>query len=483
MLSLADIEKQILIRLQEYPEIAVRYASGDPTVKANILAQATMLQMLATEIYKSELEPFIKSRDSTILADASSKGLLPLATSCLHTVRIHNYNQSKILLQTGRAIEDNAGRLWQLTETIEIEPQSYADVQVEQCYIDVKSHHVATSEAFYQIGINPQADGYICNVAITDNDNNHYVYKPNFMNAAAGECVFVLKTTSQRNFIIQFGDSSRFGRTVQSGTTLNISIKHSFGQIDINALKEASLTEILRPQEQKLTIMFKPNGLIRTGTNPLSIEQLRLLASYPTYDKNAVLLGDFDYAIRSKVGEKCQYLCVWNEAIQERYFGANYANMNKLFVSFAAKNISEKVAITQEIRQHISRLDSLYSGENSVQFVDIQEKPLNIIIKGAISPVHDLLSVQQQISNFLLQRFGKGTIATSYFLANGLNMQELSKSIRENIAAFADRISDYYVIAENKQLIKPNQWVYLTQNSIKFELSLLEQGHGLWTLG
>lgn len=483
MLSIADIEKQLLIRLQEYPEIAVRYASGDPTIKANIMAQATMLQMLSVEIQKSELEPFIKSRDSTILADASSKGLLPLAVSCLHTLRIHNYNQSKMLLQAGRAIEDNAGRLWQLIETIEIEPNSPADVKVEQCYIDSKNHNISTNEPFYQIGIDTGADGYVCDISISDNDNNHYVYKPNWINTRAGEYVFNLKTNSQRQFIAEFGDSERFGRTVQAGSTLKFSIKHSFGQIDTSTLKEAALAEILRPQEQKLVLVFKENGLIRSGSNPLSIDQLRLLASYPTYDKNAVLLGDFDYALRGRIGEKCQYLCVWNEAIQERHFGASYANINKLFVSFVPKNANEKTAITQEIRQYIARLDSLYSGESSVQFINVQERPLTLTIKGSISPVHDLLTVQEQIKKFLLERFGEGKVATSYFLANGLNMQELSKSIRENITAFADRISDYYVIADNKGAIKPNQWVYLTASSIKFELSLLEQGHGLWTLG
>lgn len=483
MLSLADIEKQILIRLKEYPEIAIRYASGDPIIKANISAQATMLQMLSLEIEKSELEPFIKSRDSTILADASAKGLLPLAVSCLHTVRIHNYNQSKMLLQAGRAIEDNAGRLWQLTEAIEIEPNSHADVRVEQCYIDVKNHSITTSEPFYQIGIDTQADGYICDVAITDGDNNHYVYKPNFMNATAGEYVFILKTNSHRKFIAQFGDSERFGRTVQAGTTLKFAIKHSFGQIDTSTLKEAALAEILRPQEQKLTLVFKVDGLIRLGSDPLSIDQLRLLASYPTYDKNAVLLGDFDYALRGRIGEKCQYLCIWNEAIQERHFGANYANINKLFVSFAPKNINEKSAIMTEIRQYIARLDSFYSGVNSVQFIEVQEKPITITIKGAISPVHDLLAVQEQIKNLLLERFGKGKVATSYFLANGLNMQEISKIIRQNITIFADRISDYYVVADSKLAIKPNQWAYLTAGSIKFEISLLEQGYGLWTLG
>lgn len=483
MLSLADIEKQLLIRLQEYPEIAVRYASGDPMVKANILAQATMLQMLATEIKKSEIEPFIKSKDSTILADASSKGLLPLAVSCLHTLRVHNYNQSKILLQAGRAIEDNAGRLWQLLQTIEIEPNNFCDVRVEQCYIDVKNHTITVSEPFYQIGIDTKADGYVCDVAITDNDNHHYTYKPNFMNTPAGEYVFNLGTNSHHKFIVQFGDSERFGRTVQAGSILTFAIKHSFGQIDTSTLKEAALAEILRPQEQRIAMIFKTDGLVRSGSNPLSIDQLRLLASYPTYDKNAVLLGDFDYALRSYVGEKCQYLCVWNEAIQERHFGASHANINKLFVGFVPKNMGEKTAMMTQIRQCIARLDSFYSGANSVQFVEVQEKPLTVIIKGAISPVHDLIAVQEQIKNLLLERFGKGKVATSYFLANGLNMQELSKSIREHIAAFADRISDYYVILDNQTAIKPNQWVYLTASSIKFEISLLEQGHGLWTLG
>jgi hypothetical protein len=34
------------------------------------------------------------------------------------------------------------------------------------------------------------------------------------------------------------------------------------------------------------------------GANPLSIDQMRLLASYPTHDDNAVFLGNFDFLVR-----------------------------------------------------------------------------------------------------------------------------------------------------------------------------------------
>ena len=284
---------------------------------------------------------------------------------------------------------------------------------------------------------------------------------------------------------MEFGDSERFGTTMQANSVMTFRVKHTFGDIDVSTLKEAALVEILRTQEQKISIIFKADGLVRMGTNPLSIEQLRLLSSYPTHDTNAVLLGDFDYNIRAKFASRCNYISVWNEAVQERYFGANYANINKLFVSFSPKTASDKAAIEQEMKRHIARLDSLYSLDNSVNFQAVSERPLTITIKGVVNPIHDINLVKQQISSFLIGRYGKGRVTTSYFLVNGLNVQEISKSIRENITAFQDRISDYYVILEDlsQNPIKPNQWAYLSANNIRFDLTLSTQGHGLWSLG
>lgn len=484
-MTIDEIEQKIYTRLQQYPEIAIRYASGDPLVRANILAQATMLQMLATEIEKSELEPFIKSRDKTILADASSKGLLPLATTCIHTVKIQNYNQSNIMLQAGRLIEDNAGRLWQLMETVDIAANTSIDARVEQCEINKKTHTVNRTQPFLQIGIEIGDGSYVADIAIQDQNYQDYTYKPNWFNVQKDEKAFNLKTDTSRNFIVEFGDSQRFGTTMQANQKMTFIVKQTFGEIDVSTLKEAALVEILRTQEQKITITFKEDGLVRMGTNPLSVEQLRLLASYPTHDTNAVLLGDFDYNIRAKFANRCDYISVWNEAIAERYFGASYENMNKIFVSFSPRTASDRTQIEQEIRRHIARLDSLYSLDNSVQFKAIQERALTITIKGVVNPIHDIESVKQQISNFLVSRYGKGKVATSYFLVNGFNIQEISKSIRENIPAFQDRISDYYVILEDlkKNPIKPNQWVYLSASKITFDLTLSTQGHGLWSLG
>lgn len=485
MLTLDEIEKQLYTRLQRYPEIAIRYASGDPIIRGNILAQATMLQMLAMEIEKSELEPFIKSRDKTILADASSKGLLPLATTCIHTVKIHNYNNANIMLQAGRLIEDNAGRLWQLMQTVDILANQSAEVRVEQCEIKTKQHTISRTQPFSQIAIEITDGSYVADIAISDQNRQDYAYKPNWFNVDKGEKAFNLKTNTNRQFIVEFGDSERFGTTLQANDVLTFKVKHTFGEIDVSTLKEAALLEILRTQEQKISIVFKQDGLVRMGTNPLSIEQLRLLASYPTHDTNAVLLGDFDYNIRAKFASRCHFISVWNEAIQERYFGANYENINKIFVSFAPKTASDRASIEQEMKRHIARLDSMYSLDNSVKFQEVQERALTITIKGVVNPIHDLNLVKEQIASFLIGRYGKGKVSTSYFLVNGLNIQEISKSIRENIPAFQDRISDYYVVLEDlsRNPIKPNQWVYLSQRNIRFDLSLSTQGHGLWSLG
>lgn len=484
MLTASEIEQKVLIRLQDYPEIAARYATGDPTIKASIAAQITMLSLLSFEIDVSEAEPFLKSRERTILADSSNKGIIPIATACKHTLRAYNSHKSAVTLIAGRYIEDVQGRTWRLLETANVPAEGQVDVQVEQSELRVIKHTAITSDPFQQVYIELQGDMHLANISVTDSEKNNYAYKPKWMNVDKGEYAVIFKTDSKQRMIVEFGDSERFGRTLTANTEIEFTVIETYGEIDVSKLKEASLAEIKNSNEQKVTFKFLDDGLIQNGVDPLSIDHLRLLSSYPNYDDNAVFLGDFDYNVRRKFMAQTDYIHVWNEAIHETYYGASITNINHLFTCIKPKNQNELPQLKTKISQHIAKLDSLY--KDKVKFMDVEERAFTILIRGTLNPVHNVDDVKQQVTAFLLGLYGRGKIAASYYLSEGFNIQEMSKKIRDNITAFQDQVSDYYIISEDlaNNPIKPHQWLYLSEASIQFDLKVrASHGQGLWTFG
>jgi uncharacterized protein (DUF4213/DUF364 family) len=79
MPSRSDFENAIIAELSSYPDLAERYSVSDPTLTVQLGSIADFLTLLSNDMTVSELEPFIKTKDRTILADATGKAILPLA--------------------------------------------------------------------------------------------------------------------------------------------------------------------------------------------------------------------------------------------------------------------------------------------------------------------------------------------------------------------------------------------------------------------
>lgn len=484
MPSLSKIKQVTEIALQDFPVTSARYRAGDPTVTAQLNAIQHMLAEIGRDIEISELEPFRKSREATILADASNKGILPIGTPCQHYVRITNGGTDRITLESGRVFEDGQGRPWRLLQNAEIQGNDFIDVLCEQSQIRQIKRTIIETIPFYQFTVPIEDDMSMVTMAVTDQDQNVYNFITRWMNISAGERGITLSTNSLREITLEFGDSSRFGRTLEANTELTISIIETYGEVDASALKEAMLQQTNTSQEAKLQIKFISDGLVRMGANPLSIDQMRLLASYPTHDDNAVFLGNFDFLIRKKFMARCHYLHVWNETIHERYFGANIKNINHLFVSVVPKHQNEYSLICEEIRQLITHVDNLYSDDKTV-FHEIEERPFNVYINATLSSVHDVETVKGQITTLLMSNYGKEQIASSYNLEEGFNLQEISKLINTKISAFQDRQSDFNITIEDLSTapIKPNQWLYMSQDSIHISVKRTSGvGGGLWAV-
>lgn len=484
MPSLSKVKQVTEIALQDFPQTSARYRAGDPTVTAQLNAIQHMLAEIGRDIEVSELEPFRKSREATILADATNKGILPIGTPCQHYVRISNNSTERTTLQSGRVFEDGQGRPWRLLQNAEIQGNGYADVMAEQSQIRQIKRTIIETIPFYQFSVPIEDDMSMVTISVTDQDQNAYNFITRWMNSTAGERAITLSTNSLREITLEFGDSTRFGRTLEANTELTIQIIETYGELDPSALKEAMLQQINTPQEAKLQMKFVSDGLVRMGANPLSIDQMRLLASYPTHDDNAVFLGNFDFLVRKKFMARCHYLHVWNETVHERYFGASIKNINHLFVSVVPKFANEYNLICEEIRQLIGRVDSLYSGDKTV-FHAVEERPFNVYINATLSSVHDVETVRNQIKTLLMSNYGKQQIATSYNLEEGFNLQEIIKLMNTQISAFQDRQSDFNITIEDLGVapIKPNQWLYMSEHSIHINIKRSSGvGGGLWAV-
>lgn len=484
----SELEKRMVQIAQDYPEIAERYRAGDPQVTVQLRSMAGFIAEVGQDVEVATIEPFIKSTDRTILADATNKGILPVATPCQHIVTIKNNGTTTVSLSTGRIIEDNAGRPWRLLNGATVPAGQTVEATAEQSTQRTINYDVAFTETFHQVILDIQPELYLSAVAIWDNSNpvNTYSRKPRWMNVAKGEAAVVIKTDSMQRIIVEFGDSDRVGMTANAGQKLFFMLTMSFGAIEANKLKEASLQTIIDSSEQRLTVRFKTDGtgVVRAGADPHDIASLRLLASYPAlYGENAVFLGNFDYLVRRQFMQRANFIAVWNETIQEKYYGANIANINHLFMAISPKNPSELVSLQNDIAALIAKANDLYDGK--VNRVNVVERPYNLTINCRLSPVHNADTVRAEIINLLISRYGKNTVAASRWLADAFNGQEISIQLRQNVSAFQDRISDFTLLGEDLSVnpVKPHEWLYLTANSITVNITqTAASGETLWTM-
>ena len=471
--------------LNDYPEVAERWRAGDPTVRAMMTSIVETVLWLSRDNAVNITEPFIKSKQSTIIADAINKGILPVATPCQHMLTIENNGSEKVSLSQGRLIEDGTGRQWRLMSSITLAEGETKKVLAEQSTINYIETTIPVSESFYRLDISTTDGAYFSGLSVVNATLGvTYQYTPKFMNAGVGQSVYTLQSHNLEDITIVFGDSERAGATVQAGDTFEIAITQSYGYVDQTSLSSAALSEIYATEESKLNMYFKAGELVRAGADPLSVAQMRLLASYPSmYDHNAVFMGNFDFLVRKHFMQRFDYMAIWNETINEKHYGASLDAINHLFLTVVAKNKIEQKALVEDIKKLAANADSLLDGKIKVKAV--KERPYQITITGRLATVHDMDAVKTQIKELLLESFGKGSLSSSYHSPDGFNKQEIAIKIRNDITAFQDRISDFSILTEDtvENPIKPHEWAYMTEESIKIDMTrTADTGTAIWTL-
>ena len=476
MLTQADFEARIVAVLDDY-EILERYNAQDPIVLRFLRSIAAFLSLFSQEVDISEIEPFIKTRDRSIIADATNKGILPIGMPTQHVLEVLNRSSNSITLSQGRMIEDNSGsRPWRLLQSVTVNPGETGEVLVEQSEYREVQYTVQSTENFHRVELQLRDDLSLAGITVRDNSNQAYQLKKRWMNVEPLEYAFNLTTDSLRRIFIEFGDDERAGRTAQANQVFTFGILETYGDVDVSRLKDASLLDVLTTDETKVSVRFKQGGIVRQGADPLNISQLRVLATYPAlYDENAVFLGNFDYSVRQKFMARCHYIAVWNENEQDRYYGVTYQDINHLHIAVVAKNNAEQANLETEIIQYIGLLDSLY--KDRVRVHAVVEKPFNITLNGRLAAVHDLDGVKAQIKGLLVDRYGRTKLSASRWLVNGFNTQGISTQLRTNIVAFQDNISDFSLNVP-VVLNKPHEWVYISEPSITLNIERTAETSG-----
>jgi len=435
MLTQANFEARIVASLDDY-EIQERYNAQDPLVIQQIRSIAAFLALFSQEIDIAELEPFIKTRDRSIIADATNKGILPIGMPAQHILEVLNRSGNSISLSQGRQIEDNSGRPWRLLQSVTVSAGETGEVLAEQSEYREVQYLVQNTENFHRTQIKLQDDLSLAGITVG--------------------------CTAKANQVFTFG------------------ILETYGDVDISRLKDASLVDVFNADEQRVSVRFKQSGAVRQGADPLNVSELRVLSSYPSlYDENAVFLGNFDYSVRAKFMPRANYLAVWNENEHDRYYGATYQDINHLHIALVAKNSVEQATLEQEIIQYIGQLDSLY--KDRVRVHAVLEKPYAISMNGRLAAVHDLDGVKMQIKGLLVDRYGQTKLSSSRWLVNGFNTQEISTQLRKNITAFQDNISDFS-LSVPASLNKPHEWVYVSDSSITLNLERTAEMGAAWVM-
>lgn len=478
MLTQADFEARLVANLGDY-EIIERYNAQDPIVIRFLRSIGAYLALFGQELDIAEIEPFIKTRDRSIIADATNKGILPIGTPAQHTLEVINRSANSITLSQGRMIEDNSGgRPWRLLQSVTVNSGETGEVLVEQSEYREIEYTVQNTENFLRVEIELRDDLALAGLTVKDSTDQNYSLKKRWMNVVPLDYAFNLTTDSLRRVFIEFGDDERAGRTAAANQIFTFGILETYGEVDSSRLKDASLIEVLTNDETKVSVRFKQGGSVKQGADPLNISQLRVLSSYPAlYDENAVFLGNFDYSVRQKFMSRCHYIAVWNENEQDRYYGATYQDINHLHIAIVAKNALEQANIEQEIIQYIGLLDSLY--KDRVRVHQVIEKPFELTLNGRLAAVHDLDGVKAQIKGLLVDRYGRTQLSASRWLVNGFNTQEISTQLRKTITAFQDNISDFSLTVPIS-LNKPHEWVYIDGDSITLNLVRTAETGAAW---
>lgn len=468
-----DIRQAALNALSQFPAVALAVQAGQQRVLAQIGAQVEMLSLVVDHTEVSRFEAFTKTRDSTILADASLKGILPVARACRVNVSLQNNGSAAFQVAAGRRFLDSKGRLYQADAAVTVPAGQSAQVALTQKDVRTVTHQVVIPQPFYQIQV-PLSDSLHLAMLGVWKSVVEFGYSPDFFNILPGQLAYTVETDELRRLWVRMGDSSRVGYSVVAGDTFELRITECEGEItDLSTGEAFTLEYILTPADGQVKAAL--SSVEDSGANPPTMDELRVMARYPAiYDHNAVYLGEFDELLRRYISPR--FLSVWNEQIEESVRGPNKDSINTLFVSGLVTGMST-TAFQARVRELVRRADDSYR----VAFVATDIEPVAVSVDASISVVHDVASVESQIRAAVLAAFGDGSKAVSQGMRNPIRVQEINKILKAKVPALQDDAADFKVTVTLPAAVLPEQYLHISVDSLSVNVRRANFGNTLWS--
>lgn len=471
-----DFQRRIRDTISQYPAAALLYQVGDPRLLAALDAVATMFGMLSQQLDQDAAEPFIKSRDSTVLADAALRGILPMARSARFRLAVDNPTAAPYTLAAGRRLIDSNGKLCVVETAAVIAAGGTGTVTAKQQLTRTVAVQVAASEPFYSIEIPPSEEGnFIAGLSVVRvSDGQVFAYRPQFCNVAPGELVYTVETDEFRRLFVRFGYQDVVGYQPAVGENFQVVISESSGDIRPAIDSPFTLEYALAPGDADVSV--KMEALLEPGTAPMDLPTLRDLLRYPAvYDDNAVFLGNFDFLVRRRL-PNLRFLSVWNERIEERVRGASLNSVNKLFFSVIPEDGADQGSTEELIKQVIAGADDSYRF-GVVAAVDV---PIVIAVEAFVGVQNEVAVVEAQIRESVLAEYGIDTPAAK----RGLVMPQYKRfydRLRKEVPALAEAGSDLRVaITLPPGAALPEQRRYVSDASLAVTITTVQQAPSGW---
>lgn len=473
MLTKDDFLRMIADSVASYPAIAALYQAGDPRVLQPQAAMAQMFAMISQQQELAMAEPFSKVRDSTVLADASLKGLVPVGTPARVKVKVSNQSGDAYALASGRTLFDTSGNIYVVDTPVNVPASGSAFTQLLQQQYNVITDTVSSFQPFYRIQI-PQPDGglFVSGISVQDAGGIMYEYRADFVNTLPGEKVYHIECDEYQRMFIVLGYDGIVGYQPLAGEVLTVTITETVGVASPTSGSQFALQYTYTPQDG--LIQFAMDSLLIPGANPTSIATMRELSKYPSiYDSNAVFLGEFDFLVRRNL-PGLRFLSIWNETLEEQVRGASVDNINCLFCAFVEPLGADRAAVQAQIVSIIGRADDAYE----VKFVPVVTIPITVTIAATVSRVHDDTAVKQQVQEFLLAEYGQDTPAAQVGMLTP-QYKVVYNLLQKSVPALQDSNSDFTVVIDpptSPQL--PEQYRYMSEASLTITISLADYNIG-----
>lgn len=471
-----DFLRSIRDNISQYPDAALRYQSGDPMLLASLEAVATMLAMGSQQMEIAMAEPFIKSRDATVLADAALKGILPMASPARLQLTLQNASNSSYTLAAGRRLLDPDGNYCSVESALTVAAGATGTLSVIQRTTTDVPFTVATSDPFYAFEVPQPTDGsYISGLTLTrDSDDAVFTYAQRYTNVLPGDLIYHVETDEYRRLFVKFGYDEVVGYQPGAGEAFTLTIHECRGEVSPSAGAPFTLEYVSTPQEAQLT--FKMDSVLESGAKPVDVATLRELCKFPAiYDDAAVFLGEFSLLIRKALPD-LQFLSVWNEQIEEKVRGESVDNINRLFIAFTEPVGDDYDTIKAQIEQIIDSADDSYS----VSFVPVVVREINVAVEARVAVVHDPAVVESQVRAAVAAEYGPTAQATRGGMLVFKNVR-LYDRLRKDVDALKDQPADLNVdILSDSTALLPENRLYVSDDSLEVRVVQLRENVGQW---